>query len=411
MAVVKPFTGTRYNPNKVNLQNVVTQPYDKITSSMQEVYYKNSEYNIVRVILPHESPDKYDKAGEHIKMWLENEILIKDENPSIYPYHQDFTDPTTGEIKTRKGFCAILKLEDFSTGVVLPHERTLSKPKEDRLNLLRASKTHLGQIFMLYPDEENFITTLLAPTTSRSPLIEIEELYEKGMTHRMWKVSDNEILNKVTEFMADKTLLIADGHHRYETALNYSKENLESGYVMITLVSTSDKGLVILPTHRAMYNISIDKNKLHNTLRNYFKVDRRDSLETLDINKHTFGLYIDSDFYRLELIDSAILDRFIEPKKSEYYKNLDVTILHSCILEGILGLSKESIARKENIDYLRDAKAGVSGVDKGKFSMLFLLSPTGLDEVRKISQNKESMLQKSTDFYPKLITGLVMYRV
>ncbi len=410
MAVLKPFIGARYNAEKVNIGDVVTQPYDKIKPHMLEAYYKRSDYNIARVILPRDGPGKYERAGAYLEAWLRDGILVRDKEPCIYPYHQEFTAPT-GERKTRKGFCAVLKLEDFSTGVVLPHERTLSKPKEDRLNLLRATKTHLGQIFMLYPDEKNFITELLAPLTSLPPVIEVEESYEKGVIHRMWKVADGEIINEISEFMADKSLLIADGHHRYETALNYSKENPDAGYVMITFVSTSDEGLVILPTHRALYNIKVEKDKFLGALNNYFLVERRDSLESLDVKRHTFGLYMDGEFYRLELTDSGVVDKFVEAGRSEEYKNLDVTVLHSCIIEGILGLSRESIARKENIEYLRHAEEGIKGVDSGRFSMLFLLPPTGIDEVRRIAQKRDAMPQKSTDFYPKLITGLVMCRI
>jgi uncharacterized protein (DUF1015 family) len=410
MAVVKPFLGVRYNEQKVNIKDVVTQPYDKITPHMQEAYHRRSNYNIVRVILPYESPDKYERAGEYLREWLKDGVLMQDETPCIYPYHQEFTAPTGGR-QTRKGFCAILKLEDFSTGVVLPHEKTLSKPKEDRLNLLKATKMHLGQIFMLYPDEKNFITELLSPLTSQLPLIEVEESYEKEVIHRMWKVTDSEIIDEISKFMSDKSLLIADGHHRYETALSYSRENPDAGYVMVTFVSTSDEGLVILSTHRALYNIKVQKDKFLGSLNNYFYVEKRNSLESLDIKRHTFGLYMDGDFYRLELTDSGIMDRFAEPKRSKEYKNLDVTVLHSCIIEGILGISKESIARKENIEYLRDAREGIKGVNSGRFSMLFLLPQTRIDEVRRISQKREAMPQKSTDFYPKLITGLVMCRI
>ncbi|MEA3431293.1 MAG: DUF1015 domain-containing protein [candidate division WOR-3 bacterium] len=410
MANVRPFQGVRYNTEKVRIKDVVTQPYDKITPVMQETYYKKNDYNIVRVILPYDSPNKYEKAGEYLRAWLNSGILVRDKTPCIYPYHQEFTAPT-GERKTRKGFCAIIKLEDFSTGVVLPHERTLSKPKEDRLNLLRATKTHLGQIFMLYPDEKNFVTELLAPATSLLPVIEVEESFEEGVIHKIWKVTDGKIINEISKFMADKSILIADGHHRYETALSYSRENPDAGYVMVTFVSTSDKGLVILPTHRALYNIKVEKNECLKALNNYFSVKKQHSLESLGIKRHTFGLYIDREFYRLELKNSSIMDRFVEPDRSEEYKNLDITVLHSCIIEGILGISKESIARKENIEYLRDAKQGIKGVDSGRFSMLFLLPPTGIDEVRRISQKREAMPQKSTDFYPKLITGLVMCRI
>ncbi|MCD5383899.1 DUF1015 domain-containing protein [candidate division WOR-3 bacterium] len=407
MAIIAPFAGVRYNSRKVDVRDVVTQPYDKITPSMQKEYYKRSDYNIVRVILPYESENRYEEAQKALIEYFSNDILLCDNIASLYPYHQEFVDQD-GNKRIRKGFSALLKLEDFSTGVVLPHERTHSKPKEDRLNLLTATETHLGQIFMLYPDEKNFISKLLAPKDL--PLIEIEESYERGVIHKMWQMTDTSIINQVSKYFRDKSVLIADGHHRYETALSYSRKNPSADYVMATFVSTSDPGLVILPTHRALFNTKVKVDQFLSRLSQYFNIKKLDSLSSCSIARHRFTLYIDGLFYNLALRDPSIMDMFVEPTKSPEYKNLDVTVLHSCIIEGILGISKESIAKKENIEYLRDAEKGIEGVDSGRFEMLFLLPATSIDEVKKISERREAMPQKSTDFYPKLLTGLVMYK-
>lgn len=411
MAEIKPFKGIRYNQEKVNLSDVVTQPYDKITPSMQEAYYKKSEYNIIRIELNKEK-DPYTGANTFFEQWQDEGILIQDKEPSIYPYFQEYITPQ-GESKLRKGFVAILKLEDFSTGVVLPHERTLSAPKEDRLKLLRATRANFGQIFMLYSDIENKISNLIdAKISATPPLIDISESYEKRVSHKLWRIWDEETISSIQRLMATKTLLIADGHHRYETALNYSKENPTATHRMVTFVSMEDPGLLILPTHRAIYGIStegfIDK------VTKFFAVKEYNSKESvltaLSGKKHVFGLY-NGKFWVLKLKNANLMDKFVSKDRTYEYKTLDVTVLHSVIIEHVLMISKEKIARKENIDYLRDIDEGIEGVKAGKYDLFFILNPTRIEEVRKISACREVMPQKSTDFYPKLITGLVINKL
>ncbi len=411
MAEIKPLKGIRYNQEKVDLEAVVTQPYDKIIPEMQDDYYKKSEYNVVRVILG-KSKDRYTEARDLFAEWLENDILIQDKESSIYPYFQEYTT-LKGEKKIRKGFAALLKLEDFSKGVVLPHEKTLSAPKEDRLKLLRATQANFGQIFMLYPDPANEIPNLIdAKISNALPLIDICETYEKDVRHKLWKLSDTSLISKIQQLMKPKTLLIADGHHRYETALNYSKENPSATYRMITFVSMDDPGLLILPTHRAVYGIQSTEFRTQSSeLFDIIKKGTKDELlSELRGKRHTFGLY-DGEFWLLKLKDKSIIDRFVDKNRTQEYKTLDITILHSIVLEHILKISKEQIARKEHIDYLRDINKGIEGVKSGKYDFFFILNPTKMDEVKNIVEQHEVMPQKSTDFYPKLITGLVINKL
>lgn len=410
MAEIRSFKGIRYNKNKVALKDVVTQPYDKINPSMQSEYYEKSPYNIVRIILNKED-DRYTVASKRFGEWLQQQVLIQETEPSIYPYFQQFVTPQ-GETKTRKGFCALLKLEEFSTGIVLPHERTLSGPKEDRLKLLRATRANLEQIFLLYSDRDNAISGLIEKNTQSSPIIDVPETYEQGVVHKVWKISDSAVLNQIINLMKSKTLLIADGHHRYETSLNYKRENPSATHMMVTFVAMEDPGLLILPTHRALYKI--DRNKFNTKISDFFTTkeykSKDEMMKELKGKKHTFGLY-DGKFRLVALKDKKLIDTAVEKGRNFEYRNLDVTVLHSLILEQVLGLSKETITRKENIDYLRNLDDGIKGIDAKKYDLFFILNPTKMEEVRDISSKREVMPQKSTDFYPKLISGLVMNKL
>jgi uncharacterized protein (DUF1015 family) len=415
MAEIRPFKGVRYNQKKVNIEQVITAPYDRISPERQEDYYKKSEYNIVRIILGKAFPNdteknsRYTRARDFFEKWVKEDILRSDESPALYPYYQEYLTPDNKKM-VRKGFTALVKLEDYSKGVVLPHERTLSKPKEDRLNLLRATRVNFGQIFMLYPDSENKIANILEnEIKNRAPAISVSELYEPDVVHKLWVMDNKEVISEVTELMQDKILLIADGHHRYETALNYSKENPEAKYRMVTMVSMDDPGLLILPTHRALYGIENKESFLEKAKEFFFIEDvKRDIFDKMKGEKYCFGLYIGNKYYLLRLKNEKLIDRFVGSEKTKEYKRLDVTVLHSILIENILGISREKVARKENIDYLRDPEQGIKGVNSRKYDLVFFMNPTRIDEVKAIAEKKETMPQKSTDFYPKMITGLVM---
>ncbi len=410
MAEIKSFKGIRYNQEKVKLENVVTQPYDKITEDRQSAYYEKSPYNIVRTILG-KGENPYNEANNFFNDWQDNDILTQDNELSIYPYFQEYT--FQGKSGVRKGFVALLKLEEFSSGVVIPHERTLSGPKKDRLNLLSSTRANFGQIFMLYSDAEHKISSLINKEISETaPVASVCESYEAGVHHKLWKIDNESIIKEIQELMKPKTLLIADGHHRYETALNYKKENQGADYRMITFVEMEDPGLMILPTHRAMYGVNTDD--FANRVSPYFELEeckgKDELLSRLEGKHNQFGLY-DGKFWWLKLKNDNLIDEFVDKEKSIDYKKLDVVVLHKVMLEGILSISKEKIIKKECIDYIRDIEDGIKKVDNGKYKLLFILNPTSIEETQKVSSRRESMPQKSTDFYPKLITGLVINKL
>jgi len=432
VAIIAPFRGVRYNPSKFDTLSVtVSQPYDKITDKLRERYYGLSDHNIARIIKGRvsesdtEADNQYTRARKYYEDWLRDQALIRDKEPAIYAYDQEYKRPDTGTTATRQGFTAALQLTEFAEGVVLPHEKTLSGPKADRLNLLRATQVHMGQIFMLYPDPQNAVNNLLAEHKDRAPDIEANDDF--GDTHRVWAVTDQSAVTRVREEMRAKSLVIADGHHRYETALNYRSEMREKlsawteedafNWVMVTLVSMDDPGLVILPTHRVMHSLAGKTvSGVVEAAREFFEVEEVAGKDELTKRmaqaafgaKQAVGLYGDGKFRLLTLHTPAVLDRFVEADRALEYKLLDVTILHSVLIEGVLGLTKESVAKQENIKYVRSADEAVEMVDSGDADFVFLLNPTRIEQVKTIAQKRERMPQKSTDFFPKLITGLVL---
>jgi len=435
MAKIAPFQGIRYNPHKVgDLSKVVTQPYDRVHPGLQEQYYNLHPYNIVRIIkgkeYDNDGPDHnvYTRARDHYHIWLDAGYLLRDPERSLYAYHQTFTLPDGAEL-TRKAFVAALELVEFDKGIVLPHERTLSGPKVDRLNLMRATAVNFGQIFMLYPDAENRINALFeAAIAGRPPDIDVHELWEKDVRQQMWVVNDPDTIVQIVAEMAPKTgLIIADGHHRYETALNYRNEmrqlrpkapaNAGFNYCMVTLVSMDDPGLTILPTHREINNYASQTTaQILAGAAEYLEVTPLADLAALKAalaearaEDRRIGFY-DGAYYLLRLKDPAIMDGIV-PDRAAEWRMLDVSILHELLIERVMGISKERVEAKENIDYHRDLDLALSQVDSGEALCVFILNPTRMAEVKACSNQGEKMPQKSTDFYPKVITGLVALAV
>ena len=430
MANIAPFKGIRYNAHKVgDLSKVVSQPYDRVRYGLQERYYDQHPYNIVRIIKgrehPNDAPDDnvYTRASEYFHTWLDAGYLLCDPSPAFYVYHQTFTLPDGTEL-TRRAFIAALELVEFEEGIVLPHERTLSGPKVDRLNLLRATNTNFGQIFMLYPDAENRINAIFdAAIAGRQPDVDVREMFEQDVRQQLWVVADPEVTAQVVAEMAPKQgLIIADGHHRYETALNFRAEMREQypdapanagfNFRMVTLVSLDDPGLTILPTHRLMHSYTAKTSaQLLSDAAEYFEVLPMADREALDAAMaegsaidRRIGFY-DGGYHLLRFTDPEIMAR-IEPDRAEEWRMLDVTILHELLIERVMGISKEDVESKEKIDYYRDLEDAISEVDEGKAQCVFIMNPTRMSEVRACSEQGAKMPQKSTDFYPKVITGL-----
>lgn len=434
MATIRPFRGLRYNTGKVALSDVITQPYDRIHEAEQERYYALSPYSLVRIIQgkktvwDDEADNVYTRARCYARTWLAEGVLVRDTSPALYVLEQSYVAPT-GEARTRRGICAALELTRFDEGVILPHERTLSGPKLDRLLLTRATETAWGHIFILYPDEGNQVNSILQPyLESHTPLVAREQVVESEVEQRFWAVDDPGLIAAVVEEMAPKrNLIIADGHHRYETALNFRDEmrqkyprhpqNAAFNYTMVTLVSMSDPGLVILPTHRLIHSYErMSGAEARARAQEYFDVRPvadRATLEALlgqaSPERPCFGLY-DGEYALLTLRDPGVLERLL-PDRAPAWRTLDVTVLHELFIERVLGIDKAAVERKENIDYLRHPQPGYEAVDQGRARFLLLMNPTRMEQVRACTAAGEKMPQKSTDFYPKVVSGLVMMPV
>ena len=359
---------------------------------------------------------------------METGYLAREAQPALYVYHQTFTLPD-GSTLTRKAFVTGLELVEFDEGIVLPHERTLSGPKADRLNLLRATETNFGQIFMLYPDAENLINEMFdAAIAGRPPDADVRELFEEDVRQQMWVVTDPDIIGRVVAEMAPKQgLIIADGHHRYETALNYRAEmrakypdapaDAGFNFRMVTLVSMDDPGLTILPTHRQMHSYTAKTTaQILSDAGEYFEVSPMADRAALEAAlaeatdaERRIGFY-DGGYFLLCLKGPEYMER-IAPDRVEEWRMLDASILHEILIERVMGISKERVAAKENINYHRDLDMAISQVDEGKALCVFIMNPTRMAEVKACSDKGAKMPQKSTDFYPKVITGLVAMAV
>ncbi|OPX17792.1 hypothetical protein BXT86_04605 [candidate division WOR-3 bacterium 4484_100] len=420
MPVIKPFKGIRYNPEKIEeLGDVVCLPYDQITDEMDIFYKTKSPYNFVRLVLTkytngHNRRKEYNEARKYIEQWQRNKIFIQEEEPAIYPYIQKFS--VLGNEYTRKAFICLIKLEELGKNI-LPHERTLSKPKEDRLNLLRITKKDLEPVFLLYIDEKNYINKLLEKYYQEEPLIDIKD--DDQVEHKLWCATDPKIQDKIAKRLEDSIFVIADGHHRYETALNYLRElrvkdpEHPACYKLVALVNIEDKGLVILPTHRLIKKVEdFNLGTFLKKTSEYFdikKTDRKNIAQQLaEARVHTFGFYSQETAYILKLKSLDTMKQLL-PERSESYQNLDVAILHTVMIEKILGIKPEQT--EELIRYERGIEDTMRQVDSGKFQFCFLMNPTRPTQVRDVAQNRERMPQKSTDFYPKLISGLVFYNL
>ncbi len=447
MATIRPLRGVRYNPEKISdLSTVISQPYDRVRHGLQDKYYNLSTYTIVRIIKgkkqagDDEANNVYTRARDYYQSWLREGVLTREQSPALYVLHQTFTLPG-GSTRTRKGLIAALELSRFDEGIVLPHERTLSGPKVDRLNLMRATAVNFGHIFMLYPGDR--INELLAAAIEEpalslpvlsvaegskgQPGFELRELFEHDVVQQFWPITDPQVIRAVVEEIAPKrNLIIADGHHRYETALDYRDEmrafhpgappNASFNYRMVTLVSMEDPGLVILPTHRLIHSYSqMNGQEALERAREkgYFEVTPvrdRAALETALAQAEPahprFGLY-DGTYAALTLRDPAVLERLL-PGRSPDWRLLDVSVLHELFIERVLGIDKAAVERKESIEYLRDPQMGYDAVDQGKANFLLVVNPTRMEQVRACTGAGEKMPQKSTDFYPKVVSGLVM---
>ncbi len=437
MAHIEPFRALRYDPARVALSHVATQPYDKISPAMQEAYFAASPYNLVRIILgkrnandgPAENP--YTRAAAYFSDWRRQGVFSQDPQPSLYRYTQQF--PAAGGKGTfeRQGFIGLGKVEDYASDVVFRHEQTLAKPKADRLDLLRATRAHFGQIFMLYSDPAAEIENALA--SANPPLSELTDEY--GVLHRVWRVSDPHIISLVRGKMHDKKLIIADGHHRYETALTYRNERRQNSpasgnagstssselapyeLAMMTFVNMDSPGLVILPTHRVVHSLSaFSMDSLRNGASEFFSVEEADASinsarATVMLREaaHTGTSLLAVGRDRVFLLSRPKAPASAFDGLSFRQQGLDVVHLHKCLLEKALGISEDAIRDQQNVTYIRDAAEAMAAVRESRADVAFLMNPARMTQIRDIAFAGEVLPQKSTDFYPKLLSGLTIY--
>lgn len=424
MAEIKAFKGLRYTEKAGKINELCCPPYDIINEQQREQYLRTNNNNIIRLELPKAAGDSdsaYDAAGKLVNDWLIMGILQQDEQPGIYIYEMDFT--ANGENYAVKGIVSLVKLEEFSKGIVLPHEETLSKAKTDRFNLMTATGCNFSQIYSLYMDENRSVYSIIDGESQRNPDISFTD--EEGVTHKLWCMYDAEKIALLCEKFNDKKLYIADGHHRYETALNYRNSIAEKGvekgtseYVPMMLVNMENDGLVVFPTHRIVRDLpNFNREKMLEACAEFFDITEADPdgyAEIMDKSykndKKSFVFYADGKYNILTLKDNSIMQMLL-PGCSEALKMLDVSVLHTLVLERIFGIDKANMAAQINLTYTKLADDAIKAVNENCANCAFLLNPTKVAEIRDVAAAGEKMPQKSTYFYPKLITGLVMNKI
>jgi uncharacterized protein (DUF1015 family) len=405
LAKIFPIQPYRYAPQAGPLQKLVTQPYDKISPEMQRRYLEASPYNLVRVILGERKPgdtetdNVYTRATRTMEEWIASGVWARDAEPGMFAYFQEFVVPDTGERLVRKSFIALGQVEDYAAGIVFRHEQTLSGPKKDRMELLRHTHTHFEPIFMLYPDLSGAIDALLDEAASAAPLAEVTDEY--GAIHRLWKIAASA---QIQQLMADKKLLIADGHHRYETAMAFQRDHPQlpgASRMIMAFVNMHSAGLTILATHRLVSGVDIA---------GFLAAADRDfdimEIASTDELKSAWAKSGDRS-----IIGAAIGDRLYRLEDRTARGALDVRILHEGLLGKALGVGEAAVRDEKHLRYIRGMDAAVAEVRKGAAQIAFLLKPTSVEQVADTSFGGGVMPQKSTDFYPKLLSGMVMYKL
>jgi len=444
MAQVFPFRAFRFNPQIAPFDRVLTQPYDKISPERQAEYYAMHPHNLIAVEKgrTQENDDAhnnvYTRAAARVTEWIRDAVLLEDPAPAFYAYTQEFAVPGCNEKRTRRGFIGAGQLEDYSAGIVFRHEHTLSGPKADRLELLRHTRLHTGQLFMLYSDPQKRVDAVVADAEkSAPPATELADEY--GVVHRLWPISESDRVQAIQQAMADQKLVIADGHHRYETALNYRNERRaqagasavpQAGYerAMMTFINTRSEGLTILATHRVVANVhDFSWSAVRRYLEPWFSAEvfplGGDASQARDkflrrlketAAERSIGAYPAGNgqraFYLFRMRPGADLAQLL-PTVPLLQRELDVVLLHDGILEPALGITLQSATREMNLSYEREAPVAIAAVDAGSAQVSFLLNPVDVEKVVEIATANEVMPQKSTDFYPKLLSGITMYRV
>ncbi|OGC16124.1 hypothetical protein A3J90_03405 [candidate division WOR-1 bacterium RIFOXYC2_FULL_37_10] len=437
MVNIFPFRGVVYNKKKVKkLSKVISPPYDVISSEEQDDLYNLSDFNVIHLIFGKEFPgdneynNKYVRAASTFEGWLRHEILVIEEKPYMYVYEQQFKHK--GKIYSRKGIIGLLKLEDFGRGKIFPHEYTLSRPKQDRIELIRATSANFDPVFSIFSDDKDKVEKIMKKVVRRNPDFEAKGI--DCVINRLWRIKQKGVIKKLQKEFKDKSVFIADGHHRYEAALQFRNEmklrntriteEEPNNYAMMGFVPIQSSGLVVFPIHRIIkIPLQFDLQYILSQLKLYFDVKefsfgkkteslaRKKLLKKLaDMqSKHAFGLYfnekIDS-YYLLVLKDESIMRDIVKNEKPEEWKKLDTTILHTLVFQHILGIQDE-----DSYIFTHNEEEAIAAVKNGGAPMSVLLNPINIENIVKIAQKFERMPQKSTYFYPKLTTGMVMNKL
>jgi uncharacterized protein (DUF1015 family) len=415
MADVQPLRALYYDASVAGpLADVVAPPYDVIDAGQRSELVARSPFNVVAVDLPQGEPDRYAAAHELFDSWQQQGALVRDDQPALWAHTQDYSGPD-GRRRTRRGFFCRVRIEGYGAGRVRPHERTHPGPKEDRLRLTRATRANISPIFSLYSDPTNAAWDALEPATAQAPWGEVTDAEET--VHRLWRVSDPQAIAAVQAATREAELLIADGHHRYETMQAYADEvggDGEHRYILMCLVALEDPGLTVFPTHRLVRGLDEQRREtLRRTLERDFDISRvaGDALAPPPQEGSTplqlgYVTSADEHAYRLILKDQAIADEALGGH-SEAYRHLDTGVLETLLLKGALGLSNEDISHFNGLFYARDTAEAVEMVRSGEYDAAFLMRPTPIAQVREIAAEGENMPPKSTYFFPKLLTGLL----
>ena len=444
MARIYPFRALRYDTTRVKMEEVVTQPYDKITPEMQQRYYDASPYNLIRVILGKhfpedvegsEGPNVYTRAAESLRNWRKERILTEESEPALYGYSQTYTVPHTHQVQERRGFIALGHLYDYADKVVYRHEQTFPKHKSDRLALFKATRAYCEQIYMLYSDPAFTAEKLIFDSGAAADLAITDEY---NVVHRVWKLTDPILTNLLVTAMADKKLIIADGHHRYETSVAYARERsaqlklplnqprdedeklspgnlpvpaFPEAAMMMTFVNMDAPGITILPTHRVVHGLeNFSSPDFITRASKYFTITELPNADIAALADTTGTAMIaatgDGNYLltaRADVVAAALTD--ISPRQAQ----LDVVQLHRIVLDKLLGLDQDTITLLGNVRYIREAEEAVELVATGSANIAFLIKPITLAQLKDVSLSGDVMPQKSTDFYPKLLSGLAIY--
>ena len=422
MAEVKAFKALRFTGKAGDPAKNLCPPYDIISPSEREALISESENNLVRLELP-QGENAYREAAILLDKWLSDGVVAEDKHDGIYIYEEEFT--ALGQRKRIKGIVALVKIEEFSKGVILPHEDTLSKAKQDRFNLMKACGCNFSQIYSMFIDPDKKISGKVNELSKGAP--DEQAVTDDGIIHRLWISTDDEANAYISRAFADKQLFIADGHHRYETSLNYrnylreqglAKEGDKSDYVMMFLIDIDDEGLVIFPTHRMIRDLSsFNEESVIERSRDFFEIERVEGTGDIDrrllelTDSKSYAFYTGRDYYYILTLKKDVSLDSIAPERSQAYRDLDVTALHSLILERVMGIDKENMANGVNLTYTRSLDEAVEKVQDGSFQCSFILNPTKIHQIKDVAAAGDRMPQKSTYFYPKLITGMVMNKI